>query len=161
MVHLLDDSADGRNNRLPMATRAHGVIGASREDQRIDIRPLAHVYEELRLRIERKAELTDVGDDADDLPGLLEIADKHRLADWIAVREVASGQRFVDQHHTRPACTVTLDEATTGQHANPHCFEVVTAHETDVRQIGRWLVAGGQTPDEASGAIRAETSSPD
>ena len=52
------------------AVRAHSEIRPEdREEHRIGARPLAEIDEHLRLRSLIEAELPDVVDDADDLPG--------------------------------------------------------------------------------------------
>ena len=92
-------------------------------------------HEDLRARAFRKAGLTHVLDDADDLPRLrshgIHARPQGRLAE-----KPAAGERSVDQHDPRLPGPIVLTEAASGDNRDPHGREKVVTDEPGVGSVG-------------------------
>src|SRR6266481_2903116 len=79
--------------------------------------------------------MLDMSDDADNLR--LGINDAHvdSLADWIFVREIFSGEVFVDDDHRRRMLVILLVEKSAAMQGNLHRAQVSRLHHIKKRKL--------------------------
>ena len=97
---------------------------------------LTEVDEELGNGRAIQTELPHVLDDADDGPGLA--AERiHGHAERIAAEDAAAHDGFVDEHDGRLSRAILIRETATGDDGDAHRAQIVLAHITRTRAIGR------------------------